>query len=455
MVHLKKRKTINLGVVLFFIIFLYIIVYIIVYFTKPHLSIYEVLRENLSTDSRAVGVIVRQETVQYTPKAGYVNYYLRDGARVKKNATVYSLDENRTIYDALENSGTELTLTENDMSSVRSKIASFHKNYSKQYSLIYSFQEEISGMIRQLSDSNLFAQLQTLMEQTGVSASIQTISSYQSGIISYHVDSLDGLTEEQVTTATFDMENFTEGSVRVSGASERDSKVYKLITSDVWSLVVPVSEEVYQYYSEKSTARIQIVEDNFTVTVPIRIEIRESKYYVILTFDKYLNRYLNKRFLTVDFLFQQESGLKIPNSAITQKEFFIIPLQYFTYDTDSENRGVITVTYNNSTGEPSYSFVETEIYHENEEYGYVDRSLFNLNTFLFDQNTNERFRVSLMDKLEGVFNINKGYAIFRRIEKIREDDDYCIIKEGTSGGVALYDHIALDAATVVESSVIY
>ena len=74
---------------------------------------------------------------------------------------------------------------------------------------------------------------------------------------------------------------------------------------------------------------------------------------------------------------------------------------------------------------------------------------------LFDQNTNERFRVSLFGTLEGVFNVNKGYAVFRRIEKIKENDDYCIIKEGTNGGVALYDHIALDATTAVESSVIY
>ena len=130
-------------------------------------------------------------------------------------------------------------------------------------------------------------------------------------------------------------------------------------------------------------------------------------------------------------------------------------MQYFTYGGDSDNKGVITVTYNNATGEPSYSFVETEIYYEDEEYGYVDKHLFNLNTFLFDQNTNERFRVSLFGTLEGVFNVNKGYAVFRRIEKIKENDDYCIIKEGTNGGVALYDHIALDATTAVESSVIY
>ena len=69
------------------------------------------------------------------------------------------------------------------------------------------------------------------------------------------------------------------------------------------------------------------------------------------------------------------------------------------------------------------SFVETEIYYEDEEYGYVDKHLFNLNTFLFDQNTNERFRVSLFGTLEGVFNVNKGYAVFRRIEKIKENEE--------------------------------
>lgn len=456
-VRLKRRKTINLGFILFFIIFIYIAIYTIVYFTKPHLSIYEVQRETLSSDSIAMGVIVREETVYYMNKAGYVNYYLRDGARVKKDATVYSLDENRNIYDTLANNGNELTLEENDILSVKSKITNFRKKFAEDYSVVYSFQEEISGTIRQLSDENLLAQLQELMDETGVSSSFQTITSDSSGIITYHVDSLDGLAASEVTAATFDQENFTEGTTRIAGASEQGSKVYKLITSDTWSVVVPVSEEVYQYYSERTSAKITIAEDDFTVTVPISLELRGAQPYATLTFDKYLNRYLDYRFLTIEFQMNVETGLKIPISSIVEKEFFIIPIRFFTYGGDSGNRGVMKVNY--ETGEPVYTFVETEVYYENEEYGYVEKELFDLNTFLFDQNETDPQkqiqRVSLVDTLEGVYNINKGFAVFRRIERIRENEDYCIIKEGTSAGVALYDHIALDATTAVEASVIY
>ena len=61
----------------------------------------------------------------------------------------------------------------------------------------------------------------------------------------------------------------------------------------------------------------------------------------------------------------------------------------------------------------------------------------------------------MVGRLKGVYNVNKGYAVFRRIEPLQEGDEYVIIKKGTSQGVSIYDHIALNASTVVEDAVIY
>lgn len=456
-IRLKKKKTINIGIIIFFVIFIYIIIYVCVYFTKPHLSIFEVQRESLSFDTMSMGVIIRDETVVYTQKAGYINYYFRDGARIKKNSTVYSVDENRAVYEALIDSDNTVSLTENDITNVKSKIVSFRKKFIDDYSIVYSFQEEITGMVQQLADENLLANLEQILSDTGASSSLMTVTSEQSGIISYHVDSLDGLTIEEVTNETFNQENFTESFTRkVNTLSEIGSKAYKLITSEDWSIVVPVTEQVYKYIEENSTVKIQIQEDGFEITVPVRVESKGSEYYAILSLDRYMLRYLNNRFLTINFLINIESGLKIPLTAITEKEFFKIPLNYFTYGGDSENKGVITVTYDSESGKPIYKFEATEIYYSDDKYGYIDKKEpFTMDTFLFDQVTEERFRISLIDKLEGVFNINKGYAVFRRIERMKENNEYCIIRENTENGLALYDHIALDASTISESAIIY
>ena len=52
------------------------------------------------------------------------------------------------------------------------------------------------------------------------------------------------------------------------------------------------------------------------------------------------------------------------------------------------------------------------------------------------------------DKLTGVYNINKGYAVFKQIKVLTSNDDYTIVEAKTPYGISLYDHIALDALIV-------
>ena len=66
-----------------------------------------------------------------------------------------------------------------------------------------------------------------------------------------------------------------------------------------------------------------------------------------------------------------------------------------------------------------------------------------------------RFQIGANASLEGVYNINKGYAVFKQIEVLAENDEYYTIKKGMSYGLSVYDHIALDADTVEEGALIY
>lgn len=67
----------------------------------------------------------------------------------------------------------------------------------------------------------------------------------------------------------------------------------------------------------------------------------------------------------------------------------------------------------------------------------------------------KRFLVSDVETLEGVYNINKGYAVFREITVIDENEEYCIVEEGSVYGLAQYDHIALDASTVNDEDIVF
>ena len=62
----------------------------------------------------------------------------------------------------------------------------------------------------------------------------------------------------------------------------------------------------------------------------------------------------------------------------------------------------------------------------------------------------DRYEITKTAKLKGVYNINRGYAVFRLINELFSNDNYTIVEVGTSYGVMQYDHIALDGSSVEE-----
>ena len=54
-----------------------------------------------------------------------------------------------------------------------------------------------------------------------------------------------------------------------------------------------------------------------------------------------------------------------------------------------------------------------------------------------------------------VYNINKGYADFKEIIILYQNDEYSIVESNTRYGLNCYDYIALDASTVVDNQFIY
>ena len=68
-------------------------------------------------------------------------------------------------------------------------------------------------------------------------------------------------------------------------------------------------------------------------------------------------------------------------------------------------------------------------------------------------------RIQIQDKnkevLHGVYNINKGYAVFREITVIDENEEYCIVESNNTYGLAAYDYIVLDASQVTEEQIVY
>ena len=151
---------------------------------------------------------------------------------------------------------------------------------------------------------------------------------------------------------------------------------------------------------------------------------KEKQYYGCLNFDKSMIRYADKRYLHVELILEDQSGLKIPKSAVVQKPCYAIPQEYLTTGGNSSDSGVMI------QDKDSAVFQQVEIYYVSEDgTNYINPESLKNGSVLIKPESSETMTVEATEKLNGVYNINQGYAVFRAVEILCESDEYYIIRE--------------------------
>ncbi len=454
-VKFKKRRTVNIGVIVFLILFLYISIHVYFYFTNDQLSIYEVHEGSTAVDNRITGLILREEQIIASDKAGYVSYYQKEGARVAKNASVYSINENQSMSDILASTDVPITLTEKESAELIHKINSFRNSYSDaDYDPVYDFKENVQSSVLDILNTTLLENERALMQQSGENYAQHIITSAESGIITYYIDGFETITADMVTADMFNLDNYKRTSLRTTSIIDQNTPIYTLITSEQWKLVLPLTKEQYEKLNGKEQVTFTILQDDFRMTAALALQQKGSEYYGILTMNKYLSNYLDERFLEVELDFDTIKGLKIPVSSIVEKDFYLVPLEYLSMGADSTDTGLIVETYDGKTGEAIFTFTPTDIYYQDDAYAYVDAKQFAAGTYIHSSTSSERYTLGPTNKLTGVYNVNLGYAVFRRIVILYQNEEYCIVEKNTPYGLSAYDHIALDGSTAEDQAII-
>ena len=159
------------------------------------------------------------------------------------------------------------------------------------------------------------------------------------------------------------------------------------------------------------------------------------------------------RYEKIELITEQEKGLKVPNSAIVKSEFFLVPKDYVTTGT-SGNQGVLLETYDEN-GTKSVRFTTAVPYSEKDDYYYLDQSVLKAGDVIDKPDSTDTYTISDMDELIGVYNINRGYADFREVKILYQNDEYSIVEPNTLYGLSEYDHIVLNASEVTPDTIIY
>lgn len=435
--------------------FLYISINVYIYFTKDHISIYEVKEGTTAQDNVFTGLIIRDEKVVKSKEAGYVSYYKKEGARVSKDSPIYSMNENQQLMDVITSGEEPITLSNQDHAEMKHTINFFRKNYSEDhFSSVYSFKEDAQSTVLDILNGAILEKGQAITDDTGITNSSNTYKSKESGIITYYTDSFEHITVDKVTQKLFHSDNYKKIGLRTTKMITQDKPVYKLITSDEWSLIFPLTDSQYKKLLNKDSISFTVLEDDNKMIAKLNLLQRGSEYFAQLSLDKNMSNYMEERFLDIKLNFDSIQGLKIPLSSVVEKDFYLVPLAFFSTGGDSKSNGLIKESYSKN-GDVKYIFTPTDIYYQDKTYGYVDAKQFPVGTWIKNAATSERFQLTNMKKLTGAYNVNMGYSIFKHVDILYKNNEYYIINKNTVNGLSAYDHIALNGKTAVEQEIIY
>lgn len=464
---LRKIFGLNIGTVMFGAILIYMIFSVILYLTASHMESYQVPSGPLSMNETYTGLSIMTENVVQADAGGYVTYYAREGTKINANGAVYSLNSSKAA-------GSGSSLSKEELTDIRSNMQSFSKGFdASKFNSTYSFKYQLNGSILQYASDNSSVSTTSTVNEDGeeVTTTTTTASSdpnirraQTDGIILYSTDGYESKTVDTVTAADFDQNSYQETDLKTDGQVNAGDDIYTIITDERWSLLIPLSEKQAANLKDRTSIRVKFLKDDLTQTGDFSIKEIDGSKYGKIDFNKGLIRYASDRFLEIELVTNNVTGLKVPLSSIVTKEFYAIPSKYMTTDKDTQQSGFM-LSGRNKKGNSTTTFINTGIYGRDEATDektqkvsyiyYVDKSKFSEGDAIIDPDSGEKFVIGDTEVLEGVYCINQGYAVFRRIEILDENEEYAVVSKETYNGLVRYDRIVKNADKVSEQDILY
>ena len=449
----KNKREMNLGIFLFAIVFLYLVITIISYFTSDTVSAYEVREGSIVRDNSYTGLVIRNETVVNAEEDGYVNFYQSENSKVKKGTRIYVLTPEELNTSDVSAASSQTVINDETQSGIVLQVQNFNENYSNtDFSSVYLLKDEITASLQNELSQTRTEHLDAAVAESGQTA--VTSSAARDGIVAYTIDGLEELTKDSFTEADFDRTDYESATVSDQMRISTGEPVYKLITDEDWSVIVRLEDDTARELMEKETTtlKVRIDKDSETLNAAFSVIERDGNYYGCLDFDNSMIRYAEDRYLNIELILEDETGLKIPKTAVVQEEFFVIPREYLTTGGNSSASGVLKMDENGNA-----VFQEVDIYNisEEEDEVYLSKEDVSAGDVLIRPESSDTYTVGDTKTLEGVYNINRGYAVFRKVTVLCENDDYCIVQEGEDYGLYNYDHIVQNGASVEPDEVVY
>ena len=402
-------SALNVGTLLFGLILVYILITLIFYLTQEHVTGYEVVRGTISGNYRYRAIALKDEEIETANESGNITYYAREGAKANVGMMVCAVGG---IGAAQAGDTSVVTdLSDEDMKDAKDEMSIFAINFDRNvFSDVYDFKSDMQGVILQA----------TIDENAGDYVS----GSYEAplpGFVVYSTDGLEGLTADKLSEDKFDQSSYTRNNLRLRSTVSAGDPVYKLVTNDTWSVCFPVNDRLKTDLEGITKISIRFLKDNISFSAPLELVRGLDGTYGKITLKSSLVRYVTE-------------------NENTQSEVFLIR-ETFAKD-----------------GSSSTSNVTATVYSRNREKGYylINPGLFNVGDYVVMPGTSRKYQISddVFETIQGVYNINKGYTIFREVNIIDENEEFCIVDPSNVYGLSAHDRIVLDASQVDSDEII-
>ena len=449
-----RPVNINIGMIIFMVILIYVVYSIFRYATARHIVGYEVRKGSLTANRVYEGLALRQEEVALSEYPGHINYYTKEGDRLATGKLAYTIDESGQVAQALSSADADDTIfSASDYSAIRNEIISFDEHFSgESFGSLYAFKDKLSGTVQRITNNSVLEDIADI----ALSGSIHYGYTENTGYMVYYTDGYEDKTFDDLVRSDFDSASYTRNNLDNNALISAGDPAYKMETAEDWGLAILLQDPEEAAALEKiGVIKVRFLKNQYESWANVSTRQDENgQCYALLSFTNSMSTFCTERFIDVELILSGTTGLKIPRSALIDDTFYVVPSDLVTHATGGQD-----LVYRKTIDEQGMETTEpvsVDLYGQAADGSYyLDQTRLRKGDVLIKQGKQRTFTVGKTAELKGVYNINKGYADFRQVIVMEENDEYAIVKPDSVYGLREYDYIVLDASAMTPDEFIY
>ncbi|GEM_PF-697202 len=464
-----RRVPVTFATAVFVVLLIYFVIQGIMALTRTRIQAYNIgASKSDNVAGTFTGMILRDETVVTADRDGCVNYYSVQGERLSRYSLVCTITSGNDMEERLH----KLYYGQGVLSSEsRLKISEIIEAARTSY-------DPMEFSTASIAKANIKSTVFNRLLKDGGEDFLSGISegkysalySSESGFMIMAHDGYENADVGDLAVSDFELVSFKMYERTNGDQVSKGDFVYKIAADDTFRLVFPLSAEERSAFSGKKNLTVRMPDGNEIVGAYTVETLSDGRDAGVLTFKKYGSNYVSERLVNFQILDKNVYGYKIPETAIVNKSFFVVDEKYITEGGARNQKGVLV-----KKADGSVSFTTCTIYTKSNIEGadfiigdgvvYLYSDTLKAGDVLIADIKNEEngetehlsMTLGVMASVEGVYQINNGYCIFKPIVRVANslDTSYVIISSRVRSGLTAYDRIVMDASIVKENQIIF